>query len=250
MWTSREMENCASFLTGRDSQDWRRVITSLERTAGLLADQAETIRRDVDTTSVAHVENAFPRWLCDIVDTGLRDDPRIVTERVDTPNGRWSIDLIDNSYQPIGESDADDPFSVLCLSPAFTTFLADATGFTEKVVTTRRWVNRYAEGDAIAPHDDTTGDFQVMICLSAPPSEFGGTLVLENGTEVDLQQGSVLVMQHAGLVHWTTPIASGAPRPRATATCRYYVENGRLPHSKVLPHTVAGPRTGVRSGGA
>jgi hypothetical protein len=244
MWTMHDVRSVSELLAELAPKE---VAEHLDEARERIGRARDRIADDVARTSIAQLPAAFPVPLCVALDAMLRSAPWVVSERVETPEGNWTIDLIDNSYQPLAEVAVHDPFSALCLTDEFIATIAELSGYGDRqVITTRRWVNRYGPDDGIAPHEDTTGDFQIMICLSAPPPSFGGRLVLANGATADLQQGDLLVMTHADVLHWTTPLAADTPHHRATATCRYYVEGGRLPRSKVLPHTEAGPR--VRSG--
>ncbi|MGC5329161.1 2OG-Fe(II) oxygenase [Micromonospora sp. DT62] len=246
MWRQDDLDSFASQLYPDDEVAQARAREELLSAAASLRDAQDELRRSIAETSIACLRGFLGDQVCEDLDRHLREQTPIVIEKVHAEQGRWQIDLIDNEYIPIAETKAGDPFSVLCLSPGFIAAIAEMSGFGETVVTTRRWVNRYGAGDSITPHDDTTGDFQVMICTTAPPGEYGGALVFENGTEATLQRGDLLVMRHADLVHWTTPLRDDVPSPRATATCRYYVEGGRLPRSRVYDHSLVGPKTGNR----
>jgi hypothetical protein len=247
MWSVNEARSTADMLGLPGPEAREEVITAILDAGQRIQEENGTVRDAVQDSSIGYMGGVFSAGLCALLNEHLLNWSEIVTEQVATSEGSWRIDLIDNSYEPIEQVTPRDPFSLLCLSEPFIAFIADITGYTNPVITTRRWVNRYGPGDGIAPHDDTTGDFQIMICLDAPPASYGGTLILENGAEANLQVGDLLVMRHAGVVHWTTPLASTTPRDRATATCRYYVANGRLPKSKLLPHSQVGPHT--RGGG-
>jgi hypothetical protein len=244
MWADDDVRTVCDLLTHAGCSDGERVASAgLRHAAARLDADQPRIVDDVELSSIGHVPAAFPADLCAALDTALRGASWIVSERVETAEGRWTIDLIDNSYQPLGRTTVADAFSALCLATGFIEAVAVMAGYgDQEVVTTRRWVNRYGPDDGIAPHEDTTGDFQIMICLDAPPPSYGGTLVLANDATADLQRGDLLIMAHADVRHWTTPLSADTPTPRATATCRYYVADGRLPHSRVLPHTTAGPR--------
>ncbi|WP_240137662.1 2OG-Fe(II) oxygenase [Streptomyces sp. MUM 178J] len=246
MWTSDEAQTFADYLCKEDSAARWRIATEVLAAGDRIRDAREGLATQVAETSIGHLKGFLPKGICADLDLFLRERTTIVTERVEAAEGKWQIDLIDNEYLPLAETAAKDPFSALCLAPGFIAGIAEIASFAENTITTRRWVNRYGAGDSIAPHDDTTGDYQIMICVAAPPAEYGGALVFEDGTEADLQQGDLLVMKHAELVHWTTPLAADTPGERATATCRYYVEGGRLPRSRVLAHSVAGPKTATR----
>jgi hypothetical protein len=244
MWTADDTREIAKLVEPDRADGETPFAALLGGIQDRIIDERERIADDIARTSIAQVRGLFPAKLCGRMDDQLRAASWIVSERVETDDGSWTIDLIDNAYSAIAAVIARDAFSALCLARDFITEIAELSGYGgQEVVTTRRWVNRYQAGDAIAPHEDTTGDFQLMICLDAPPTQFGGRLVLANGAAADLQRGDLLVMKHAAVVHWTTPLAEDTPTPRATATCRYYVRDGRLPHSKMLPHTAAGPRT-------
>ncbi len=244
MWSVSEARQTADMLSLPSPETYQEVTTAILDAGERIREENGTVRDAVQGSSIGYMGGVFSAGLCTLLNEHLLHWSDIVTEQVDTPEGTWRIDLIDNSYEPIERVTPRDPFSLLCLSRPFISFIADITGYTDPVITTRRWINRYGPGDGIAPHDDTTGDFQIMICLDAPPASYGGTLILENGAEANLQVGDLLVMRHAGVIHWTTPLAPTTPRDRATATCRYYVANGRLPKSKLLPHSHSGPRTG------
>lgn len=169
-------------------------------------------------------------------------------ERVETADGSWTIELIDNSYQDIDATPIRDPFSALTLSRPFLESLCAIVGVeSDAVFTTRRWVNYYLLGDHITEHVDTTGDFSVLLCLEAPSMENGGALVHESGLTFHLAPGDLVVMSHADEVsHWTTALvgtdSTPAPR-RVTAVCRYYIRGGREPRSRLGAHTLRGPVT-------
>jgi alkylated DNA repair dioxygenase AlkB len=83
---------------------------------------------------------------------------------------------------------------------------------------TQVWINRYQPGDWIPPHEDKSGDVQVLVCLEAPPAgETGGVLhVLDQ--PYPLATGDVVLFRASGLEHRMTQIegdtrgASGASR--------------------------------------
>ncbi|MER6738964.1 hypothetical protein [Streptomyces puniciscabiei] len=233
--------NLAPDNAGRQEEVAREVCDAGQRLRAQLPELTRLVTRD----TIAHVPALFSPETMSQLDEHLSALPGLVTERVETKEGAWSIDLLDNTYTPFADTEAQEPFSVLSLATELVEAIASVTGFTSPVVTTRRWVNRYGIGDSIAPHDDTTGDFQIMICLTAPHADCGGELVLANGVSVVLAAGDLLIMKHADVVHWTTPILPTALAHRATATCRYHVDGGRMPRSKVLPHTQQGPRSRV-----
>jgi hypothetical protein len=247
MWNNEVAQEFVARFGVEDHAASETLAAEVAAAGARLSSAAPALAAEVRETSIGHVRGLFSPELCDALNDELKHRTEVVVERVETDEGRWQIDLIDNAYLPIAATVPADPFSVLCLDPEFFQAIGEISAFTEPVITTRRWVNRYGPGDSITPHDDTTGDFQIMICLEAPPTEFGGTLVFENGVSADLQRGDLLIMRHAGLVHWTTVLADNVPCQRATATCRYYVEGGRLPRSKVMAHTLAGPVTAGRS---
>lgn len=243
MWTADDCASIRSLLPAVQPPAGASVEDHLRQVGQRLSAEREAIADAVRRTSIMHVRALFADWFCTALDDRLRAAAWVVSERVETADGSWTIDLVDNSYAPLGETVVRDPFTALCLAPEFVGAVGELSGYADQtVITSRRWVNRYGPGDAIAPHEDTTGDFQIMICLEAPPPRHGGRLVLANGASADLQRGDLLVMAHASVVHWTTPLDQHAPQERATATCRYYVEGGRLPRSTVLAHTEAGPR--------
>ncbi|MCU1496875.1 MAG: hypothetical protein JWM47_828 [Acidimicrobiales bacterium] len=167
-------------------------------------------------------------------------------ERVETEDGSWTIELIDNSYGSLILDEGADPFSALVLGEDFLAAIGELVGADpDSVFTTRRWVNTYGPGDFITPHVDTTGDFSVILCLEAPPPKSGGELTFGNGTTMALDIGDLVVMTHADEVaHWTTPLAPTPETPvprRRTAVCRYYVRGGREPRSRIGQHTLSGP---------
>lgn len=249
MWNADEARVFAGYLSPQAGADQDRVVDAVLQAGERVRQARHQLTEEVEKTSIGHVRGFLAAEVCDRLDQYLRERTEIVVERVEASEGRWQIDLIDNAYLPLAETVAHDPFSVLCLSTHFISAMAEISGFSRRTITTRRWVNRYAAGDSITPHDDTTGDYQIMICVDAPPVQYGGELQFEDGTSADLQRGDLLIMRHAGLVHWTTPLAEDTPGERATATCRYYVEDGRLPRSKVYAHSLAGPKTNPLSQG-
>lgn len=83
---------------------------------------------------------------------------------------------------------------------------------------TQVWINRYQPGDWIPPHEDKSGDVQVLVCLEAPPAgETGGVLHVED-QPYPLATGDVVLFRASGLNHRMTQIegdargASGAAR--------------------------------------
>jgi hypothetical protein len=151
--------------------------------------------------------------------------------------GSWSICMLDDTLSPFRYDNGDDPFSILMMNKPFVSAICSIVGTgSENLLTTKRWVNFYRIGQYITPHKDTTGDFQVVLCLDAPPLMNGGNVVLENIANIGLNSGDLLLFKASEILHWTQPLTAtlNSPEPvRITGICRFYLIGGKEPHSAV-----------------
>lgn len=165
----------------------------------------------------------------------LAFDNRAPTEIASKRGGRWMIAMLDDTLRPFQPDSGDDPFSSLMLSAEVTDFLCSISGIpSASLLTTKQWLNRYSTGQFINAHKDTTGDYQAVLCLVAPPPENGGALVLDGIGSVHLNSGDLLLFRAAEILHWTLPLhpTEALTDPvRITGIFRVYVKGGREPGS-------------------
>lgn len=159
-------------------------------------------------------------------------------QRIDAKKGgRWSLYELDYTLAPFMLDGGQDPFSVLLLSSPVVDAICRVVGVApNRLLTTKRWLNCYYEEEYIMPHKDTTGDFQALLCLTAPPAENGGQLVIQDTAEIVLATGDLLIFKPSSVKHWTLPLKKSAlvPNPtRITAVCRFYIQGGNEPDSAV-----------------
>jgi len=151
--------------------------------------------------------------------------------------GDWTVHMIDETLSSFHVDTGSEPLSQLQLCYSMISLICKIAGvLPSDIMTTKRWINRYRSGEYITPHKDTTGDFQSVLCLAAPPSECGGYIETENGHQILLQPGDMLISHASEVRHWTTPLrpTSLNPQPvRVTAVCRFYVFGGKDPLSAV-----------------
>ena len=88
---------------------------------------------------------------------------------------------------------------------------------------TQVWVNRYQPGEWVPPHQDRSGDCQLLICLEAPPEgAVGGVLHVED-QPVPLVAGDAVVFRASGLNHRMTPVEGDVRGPSGAARVVFVV---------------------------
>ncbi|QSM02053.1 RNA demethylase [Mycobacterium phage prophi68-1] len=92
------------------------------------------------------------------------------------------------------------------------------------------WANRYRVGERIAPHRDSSGSVQFIVCLKAPIDlTSGGILHLKVADALfpcPLTPGDALLWEATSIEHWTTPLVATQHEPtpeRITLVGRYYL---------------------------
>lgn len=170
---------------------------------------------------------------------------------VTTKHGaQWALHMLDDGLEPFQTDTGDDLFSRTLLSAEVVDVLCTIAGVSEKdLLTTKRWINRYLNGQFITPHVDTTGDFQALLCLAAPPPGHGGELQIGCHAQIVLAPGDLLLFAASSVQHRTFPLLSSEqiPEPmRLTGVCRFYLREGIRPDSRVAIFDEGGNVVGYR----
>jgi hypothetical protein len=151
--------------------------------------------------------------------------------------GDWSVYMLDESLRAFSNTQKSDAFSTLILSEPLVRLLCYIAGSKiENLLTTKRWINYYKLGEYITAHKDTTGDFQAVLCLTAPPKINGGQLIIENIAELTLNTGDLLFFRASSVRHWMLPLKRTKKLSdpiRVTTICRFYEIGGKDPYSAV-----------------
>lgn len=122
---------------------------------------------------------------------------------------------------PVGQFFTSPELQKLVLS------CAEAT----EITACRWWTSVYGAGQFIEPHTDMAGDIQVLVCLTAPPTQpNGGHLILRPGSTgevtLGLRPGDGILFSASTLTHRTTPLVASDEHPdpvRVVMVGRYFV---------------------------
>lgn len=223
----------AAALKDTDEGGGARAADLLAAAAGSLTRRmhalAEAYRRDRCVVVDGFIPPGAARAILDAL-------PFASTKRQDiqaAAGGNWSVFMLDESLGPFAADAGDDAFSILMLSTRVVAAICDVVGKAPgQLLATKRWINRYQPGEYITPHKDTTGDFQAVVCLEAPPPGHGGELGFETGAPCALRTGDLLLFAASAIRHWTAPLVASpaVPEPvRYTGICRFYVVGGNNP---------------------
>jgi hypothetical protein len=152
-------------------------------------------------------------------------------------DAKWSISMLDETLNQFKPDTGEDFLSVIMLSSSVVNLICRIAGTSpDRLLTTKRWINRYYAGEFITPHIDNTGDFQTILCLSAPPASHGGQVILRDIGSFDLAAGDMLMFSASSIEHWTSPLQTPTNTPdpiRLTGICRYYIIGGKEPNSRI-----------------
>lgn len=106
--------------------------------------------------------------------------------------------------------------------------ISNVTGLNSPVRDLICWIARYRNSEYIDRHTDRAGTLQLLVCLTAPPSENGGTLVLVSGPSEHgyaLQAGDAVLFRATSVEHRTIPLVPSLACPdpvRIVAVARYF----------------------------
>jgi hypothetical protein len=211
----------------------------------------ERVIAEFATTRAVLLQSFLPPDVATAVGTDILLSRRPVQEiRTSKVGASWSLQMLDDSLAPFAVNSGGDLFSAILLyEPVSELLCAIAGTTTQRLLTTKRWVNCYREGQFITPHVDTTGDFQAVLCLSAPPPNHGGEILMGVDRRITLVPGDLLLFAASSIEHSTLPVRASpsAPDPvRVTGVCRYYRLDGRRPDSKVALYDDGGNVVGYR----
>lgn len=90
------------------------------------------------------------------------------------------------------------------------------------------WAQSYQPGERIAWHRDDSGAIQLLLCLEAPPAEYGGVFCMrfeKREIHLALKPGDAVLFRASAIPHSTTRLIARAPAPlppRVTAVARFY----------------------------
>lgn len=213
------------------------IANTLDLTYRLLIQSFDPLRRDFLRNDHILVKEFIPTWFAIALERALLYEILPKEHIVAKKGGEWTVYMLDDSLTKFPETIVRDPFSELVLcKPIVEVICALAGSSVSRLLTTKRWINRYFVNEYIATHKDTTGDFQAVLCLRSSGIHGGGELVIEPNFEVSLSPGDMLLFKASQRQHSMRPVVAGssASEPmRVTGICRFYEIGGREPNSAI-----------------
>lgn len=107
-------------------------------------------------------------------------------------------------------------------------FIAEATNIASFSSVGQYWTSRYRLHEYINEHRDVRGSVQLLVCLTAPAPDCGGTLRFGPGGkdgQVRLEEGDGVLFYATRKLHSTTPLVTSASDPepeRLVAVARLF----------------------------